>query len=343
MVGAYCHRLNLACRWWLQEAFDGSLMNDLEAVHAVMLRASTLKGRGALRKHTVYVPETQNKTRWTGYQDMAIKYTLMHSALEKTEMFTGLTSTDMEEIDVSGHEKKKRVMPLLLRGTGLQQFREEFIPCMKELKQWFGGIQRNINLLQARQLFEKARSSRRLKDHSPEFEERLLPSHKLVASPHFENGVIKIMTQQTEDMSPEEKKACECLLKENWPTLYPDRMDPSEDERMPDCMDSPTKFLKTLDGSPKKTGRIMDSKYITTCTWISPTTVAVEQLFSKCSNVMKCDRRKMHSHIFEAIVFLKENESWWDLGLVQQMLSKHFDDRLKEEYEDMEDEDSWEF
>jgi len=347
MVGAYCHWLNLACRLWLQEAFDGALMNDLEAIHAVMLRASTLKGRGALKKHTVYVPEKQNKTRWTGYQDMAIKYTRIHTVLEKTDMFTGLTTDDIEEIEVSGNDKKKKVMPLLLRGTALNRFKEDFVPCMKELKQWFGGIQHDINLLQAQQLFENARKSRHLKDHSTEFEERLLPNHKLVASPYFENGVVKIMSQQTEDMTPEEKEACECLLKRNWPSLYPNHTDHEVDEVANGVVDSPTKFLKTLEGGPLATSHVMNSRYITNCTWISPTTVAIERLFSKCSNVMKCDRRKMHPRIFEAIVFLKENEDWWDLIRVQQMVAKIFDERLNEEYdeddEEEDDDDTWEF
>ena len=33
---------------------------------------------------------------------------------------------------------------------------------------------------------------------------------------------------------------------------------------------------------------------------------------------MTADRRKMHSHIFEAIVCLKENQEWWDIDLVQE-------------------------
>jgi len=151
------------------------------------------------------------------------------------------------------------------------------------------------------------------------------------------------MNQQTEDLTPQEKKACECLLKENWPLLYPDFSGRSKADDTTNTIDSPTKFLKTLDGSPRVTNHSMRSRYISDCSWISPTTVSVEQLFSKCSNVMKCDRRKMHPRIFEAIVFLKENESWWDVNLVQQMIAKHYDEELNEEYEDMEDDDNWEF
>lgn len=50
MIGAYCHRLNLACRVWMDEAFGGELMVSLETINAVMVRASTLKGRGSLRE-----------------------------------------------------------------------------------------------------------------------------------------------------------------------------------------------------------------------------------------------------------------------------------------------------
>ena len=101
-------------------------------------------------------------------------FTRIHTALERTQLFKGLTSADAVKIDVNCEDKKKDVLPQLLRGGALTRFNDEFVPCMKELKQWFGGIQREITLVQARQLFERARNSRRLKDQSPEFKERLL-------------------------------------------------------------------------------------------------------------------------------------------------------------------------
>ena len=69
MIGAYCHRLNLASKCWICNAFDGELQKQIETINAVMLRASTLKGRGKLKEHMPYLLEIRNKTRWTGYND----------------------------------------------------------------------------------------------------------------------------------------------------------------------------------------------------------------------------------------------------------------------------------
>jgi hypothetical protein len=72
MIGAYCHRLNLACVHWTREAFGGNLQSTIDQVHACMKRASTLKNRAKLREHSEYAPVTKNKTRWMGTQTMAL-------------------------------------------------------------------------------------------------------------------------------------------------------------------------------------------------------------------------------------------------------------------------------
>jgi len=48
MIGAYCYRLNLATKHWLNNAFDGNLMKNLESINAVMVRAYSLKSLGKL-------------------------------------------------------------------------------------------------------------------------------------------------------------------------------------------------------------------------------------------------------------------------------------------------------
>ena len=63
MIGAYCHRLNLASKCWIRDAFDGELQQQLETINAVMLHASTLKGRGKLKEHMLYLPEIRKKNK----------------------------------------------------------------------------------------------------------------------------------------------------------------------------------------------------------------------------------------------------------------------------------------
>ena len=157
MVGAMCHRLNLTSRCWLNEAFDGELIDNLNVIHAVMKRASTLKSRSHLNQFTPLVPQVQNKTRWTGYHEMAIKYNKMHVHLEKTGDYdrNNQDEDDTEEIEVQDiqqddneEETTKKVAPNLLLDYTLTKFKEQMLPALKEHVKWFIAIQHNGLTLQ---------------------------------------------------------------------------------------------------------------------------------------------------------------------------------------------------
>ena len=341
MVGAMCHRLNLASRCWLNEAFDEELMRNLVVIHAVMKRASTLKQRGRLKEFTPLIPQVQNKTRWTGYHEMAIKYNKMHPHLKKTGDYDGNDiEDDTEEIEVQDVKNqdeedvpKKKVAPNLLSGSTLTKFKDNMLPALNELRKWFVAIQHNeLTLAKAREAFDLIRSSPLLKRQSPEFEARLQRDHKLVVSPDFENGVEKIAMGNSEELTPAEKLACRCLLKTRWRDLYKDDGTNSSDDDTEDNPSSPTKFLKSLSSEKKPAGGVMRSRYISNVDWISPTTVPVERLFSKNRHVLTFNRQRLLPRVFEAIVFLKENVEYWDAALIQQMVAGKWDERLKEDY-----------
>lgn len=350
MIGAYCHRLNLASSAWIKEAFNGKLMQELDVIHAVMIRASTLKVRGALKEHTSYVPELKNKTRWTGYHTMAIKYDKIHEPLDKTGKFRNLKDEDAEDIEVDDDsdldrkktKKTKKIKPTLMKDTQLQAFRKDKLPPLKCLRNWFKVIQSEIDLAEARTAFDKARKHSLLKGHSIEFEERLQPNHKLVVAPHFEAGVEKIINEETELLTEDEKEAIEVLLKKNWKHLYPKQKkeEDEEDESIEDDPSSPTKFLKKINSAKKATAGPLQSRYIKDLKWIIPTTVIVERLFSRCRKTYAYNRKRLLPRAFEAIIFLKENREWWDLPLVQEMVSGRWDSRLSKQYNSDDDGDT---
>lgn len=66
--------------------------------------------------------------------------------------------------------------------------------------------------------------------------------------------------------------------------------------------------------------------------WIKPTTVVVERLFSKCRHVLSYERKRLLPRSFEAIIFLKENETYWSSKLVQEMVAGLWDARLGTTY-----------
>ena len=80
---------------------------------------------------------------------------------------------------------------------------------------------------------------------------------------------------------------------------------------------------------------------MTNLEWIQPTTVLVERLFSKCRHVFTYDRQRLLPRLFEAIIFLKSNQQYWNSKLVQEMMSGLWDERLGREYnsDDEEEED----
>ena len=345
MIGAYCHRLNLASRVWMAEAFHGDLMDHLEVIHAIMKRASTLKGRGALKDHTPYCPEIANKTRWTGFHDMAIKYEKIHKALQYSRLYDHVKDEEMETIEVQDMTVKgskpttKSVKPTLLTGPSLSEFTTNMLPALSTLKRWFEVIQKtDINLAEARQAFDMARAHLLLKGHSAEYEDRLKPTHKLVVAPAFESGIEKIINECTETLTEDEKNACKCLLRAKWKHLYPKNAETTQATNSETTGDpnSPTKFMKRMGSTKKATTEPLQSRYLTDLTWVSPTTVEVERLFSLCKRIMTVDRRRMTPRIFEAVVFLKQNEDWWNLKMVQEMVSGQWDDALGSEY-NMED------
>jgi len=344
MVGAMCHRLNLASRCWLNEAFNGDLIDNLDVIHAVMKRASTLKSRGRLKEFTPLVPQVQNKTRWTGYHDMAIKYSKMHEHLEKTGDYDGNNQDDTEEIEVqdveghSGEPNKKKVSPNLLSGSTLQQFKDHMLPSLKELRKWFITIQHNrLTLQKGREAFDYISKSPLLRGQSTEFESRLQRDHRLVTCPDFESGVEKIALGHSEELLQAEKNACRCLLKTKWPHLYKESTNTSDDDTT-NSPDSPTKFLKSLTSDRLPAG-IMRSQYISNVDWIAPTTVIAERLFSKNRHILSFNRRRMLPRSLEAIVFLKENVEYWNLSLIQQMVAGKWDEQLKEAYNSDSDEE----
>ena len=328
MIGAHCHRLNLAASHWTKDAFGGKLQSALDKIHAVMLRASTIKNRAKIREETSYQPCIRNKTRWQGNNMMAIQYSRMHNAFQEVEIFDRVQPGDTEEIDDVINKGTKKIVPRLLLPNEKKLFDEKYLPAMIILKRWIATIQHpEINLHDSTHIFQLLRKDKNLKGHSKEFEDCLKPDHELVTSPDFEKGVVKIMNGQSEGLTVREQNECSCLLKSKWPHLYP----PDEDVIRLEMVDSLGKFMKMKSAGQKRpcSDTKLDSKYVD-CSFLTPTTVVVETLFSRCSRVLTADRRRMEPRLFEAIVFLRENKDWWDMELVQNMIVGQWNDRLSQ-------------
>jgi hypothetical protein len=70
-------------------------------------------------------------------------------------------------------------------------------------------------------VFKVMLASGYLSGHCAEFGVPLQLDHINETSPAFEMGVVKIMKGMSEGVTGEEQQDCECLLKMEWPKLYP--------------------------------------------------------------------------------------------------------------------------
>ena len=115
------------------------------------------------------------------------------------------------------------------------------------------------------------------------------------------------MNGQSEGLTDCEQNDCSCLLKSKWPHLNP----PDEDVISLEMVDSPGNFMKMKSAGQKcpTSDMKLDSKYVN-CSFLTPTTVVVETLFSHCSHVLTADHWHMEPWLFEASVFLCENKDW---------------------------------
>jgi hypothetical protein len=179
-------------------------------------------------------------------------------------------------------------------------------------------------------LFKAMLASEKLSGQSAVFDTRLQPDHIFVTFPLLEMGVVKIMKGMIEGVTEEEPKDYEYLLKTEWPELYPTD---DEDALNTDSCTSPSSFETLLASSQKRphSETALTSKYIDLSS-LSPNTVIVESLFSKCSRVMTTNHKHMIPCLFQTIVCLRETKEYWDVHLVQDMVAGLWDTVLDHDY-----------
>ena len=242
----------------------------------------------------------------------------IESCYERAAIINNVSVSDTEEIDDGISTEMKKVMPYLLILSEKRNFHEKYLCVMTTLKKWIANMHYSEMMLeQTTCILEQLCKGKNLKGHSEEFDWCLLPDHELVTSPNFERGVVKILSRQSEALTVLEQIECSCLLKSKWPHLYP----PGEDTVNLEMVDYPGKFRKMMESGKKHMSHDtkLDSKYID-CSFLSLTTVVVETLFSHCSHVLTADCQCVEPQLFEAIIFLHENNEWWDVELVQSMI-----------------------
>jgi hypothetical protein len=153
-------------------------------------------------------------------------------------------------------------------------------------------------LLEVRAIFDG------LLENYPSMHHYISGESNFVHSPAFENGIVKVQSEQLDDMSPEEKELLEPFLENNPTLVSPTR---------------PTSLSAQALNRIKK--RKITTEYVS-LEHIPPTSNIVERLFSAARMVLTDYRKNMDPYTFECIMFLKVNRSKWDISLVSKLVGK---------------------
>lgn len=283
LIGCASHKLNLAVKEWIRVEDTILVSQILEAVKQLMSKLTNLKNAARLRELTDLAAVSPNETRWSGWYQMLRRYQRLESHIEEIQELRSyyLTSSD------------KRNIPTVLEKFELLE--KVSLELQKK------GTTPDI----ARALFDQ------LIDDFPCMDKYLSEDADIVHDKHFDNGVIKILRCNENMLSPLQREAVKCLLKE----------DPDEEVlEIPDLEDYVQRAMK----KHRKIGNSR-TNYID-CRFLVATTNTVERLFSTSRSIMTYQRSKMSPIMFEAVLFLKINRSFWDLKTVVTAIKKSGND-----------------
>lgn len=243
-----------------------------------MLSLRNIKQAGKLRTKTPLEPVTRNDTRWS-------------SSFAMLERFFRIK----EYVDVTDSDLAVN-MPTPLETLELQDIMKhltEFESATKILQD------EKITLSDARSIFDK------LLEHYPEMHHHISNDSVFVHSPHFENGLVKVIDEDFDKLTWEEKEYLE-------PFLITGQIQ----------IQSPIKSISYAMEALKSKKRKVTSNEYPSLGHIPPTSNIVERLFSSARLVLTDYRKSMSPYTFECVMFLKVNRKLWDVTMVSKSVSK---------------------
>ncbi|KAG3133954.1 hypothetical protein PI126_g18918 [Phytophthora idaei] len=144
--------------------------------------------------------------------------------------------------------------------------------------------------------------------HYPSTSTQLLATSRLVKSPDFENGVVKVLARKVRALTRTEKSAVAKLLGST-----------ESYEVVEDADGSPTKRYSAeaalSEGEPAAS--------VANMKWVPPTSNDVERLFSRAGIVYSRLRRSLNPMTLETILFLQYNRGMWDASAVAQAVENN--------------------
>lgn len=270
LLGCAAHRFNLEVQKFLLP-----YTNLLNRVHQLMVKLRTLKNSALLREHTNLRPKLLCTTRWTGAFKMVSRYFELKSFVQEI----------VEEANLVDH---------MLIPTEERQLQDLLIK-MKDLWSVMMKLQDSkIQLHQVRILFNK------IMDTYPTMTQYLAKDASIIHNPDFENGLVKLLTYKSNELSDEEKDAIQMFEKDlireedSGNLSFAERAlleKPSEEYILPD--------------------------------FVLPTSVIVESCFSIAKHLLPARRMNTTPAHIEEQMFLRYNHFLWDIDVLNHVLNNH--------------------
>ena len=297
-VGCHNHLLNSEVNSWVKKY--STVENTLESVKKTMKSAkNSLKNSAVLRKLTRLTPEVGNKTRWTSWGTMMEKYLRI-----RQQLITAAVDDDTNlDVDTSAAFKRKA---------------EKILAVFQDINMVALSLQtRSYTLASCRRDLDEllTECSEGHTNQDSNWYQRKLPGTYILRNsaklpdPHFVSGIIKIQNNQLLHLTPEEKTACERVRNQGHEEEEGDNTD----------IESLARRLK-IRMKKRKAGVLESSRlspYINV-NFICGSAAEVERLWSIAKYILSNTRSRLTPNLFQALMFLKINQEYWDCRSVQQ-------------------------
>lgn len=282
-----------------------NLSTEVELVGRLMSKLSTMKEAGRLRLSTHLRPVKRNVTRWTGVMNMFLR-------LER--LLPHIAESDPETAEL---------IPTVAQKNKIRAHKR----ALADFKSVTAALQSSIaTISESNALF-----SCLIEDYTSfDFSSYLSPTAQIVHCATFENAISKLQAGMQVNLTLEEEQSVRSLKLNQLNSCN------SEDEEY--GLTFAQRALKR-----KRTQMNPQSGYIDT-RFLLPSSNHVERLFSMCKRIYSIHRRKMHPRTLEALVFLKENRSLWNLSTVSIVVNEPMndDENSFDEYDVLDDDEELE-
>jgi len=299
-IGCTSHKLNLEVKTMVEE--NVSLKTTIDEVHQTMLDCrQKLKTRAMLRNITDLSPIIHNATRWSGKYLMFRRYDRIREKINHIATREKATLSIVQTNDL--YTRADRFANMLQQVNQvtieLQNRKNTLSDCRFALDTLIESVELYKNNVSS-PLYMCSLGTKYIDTEAD-----------ISLNPVFESGVVKIQRNEFNLMTDAEKDACSKLILER--SVLPDAN--------PTASDHGTSMYQRI--QMKKRRRIETESTYRNCDFILGSVAEVERLWSVCNALLSDNRKRMSPLVFESIVFLKENRSYWSQSIISKAIEAH--------------------